>query len=172
MVAQMKFRLTVAGEEHPLEVLQRDGDQLRLSWHDTHFDVRILERGPSMLLLVDGSPLQVHAVDGRASCGGHEGALVDERDGGTKGRSHGATGRHVIAAPMPGRVVSVHCTVGQWVSANQPILVLEAMKMENELTAPCDGTIERILVGEGAAVEAGSTVVELVAGPAPEGEDR
>jgi biotin carboxyl carrier protein len=163
----MKFRVTVAGEEHPLELLSRDADRLQMSLGGSRFDVRILERGASMLILVDGRPLRVHASAGRASCDGLLGTVVDDAVAARAQTGQGPSGLHALAAPMPGRVVSVHCAVGAWVPAGRPLLVLEAMKMENELLAPCDGIVQQIRVAEGIAVEAGTIVVELLAGPAP-----
>jgi pyruvate carboxylase subunit B len=62
---------------------------------------------------------------------------------------------------MPGRVVRVEVNEGDAVAARQGLLVLEAMKMENELAAPRDGTVSRVLVKPGATVEAGDPLVIL-----------
>jgi biotin carboxyl carrier protein len=64
-------------------------------------------------------------------------------------------GRVTIAAPMPGRVVRVLAAAGEEVEARQPIVVVEAMKMENELRAPRAGRIAEIAVAPGTSVEAG-----------------
>jgi pyruvate carboxylase subunit B len=60
---------------------------------------------------------------------------------------------------MPGRVVRVLVAVGDHVTARQGVVVVEAMKMENELRAPRDGTVTEIAVLPGAAVEAGAVLV-------------
>jgi biotin carboxyl carrier protein len=62
---------------------------------------------------------------------------------------------------MPGRVVRVLCAAGDDVVPGQPLIVLEAMKMENELLATAHATIEEVLVEEGAALEAGVTLLRL-----------
>ncbi|MEX2583027.1 MAG: acetyl-CoA carboxylase biotin carboxyl carrier protein subunit [Gemmatimonadota bacterium] len=67
----------------------------------------------------------------------------------------------VVAAPMPGLVVRINVEVGDVVSAGQGVVVIEAMKMENELKAPADGTVSRIEVTAGAAVEKGAILVTL-----------
>ena len=64
-----------------------------------------------------------------------------------------------IKAPMPGRVVRVLVAVGDRVNAGQPVVVVEAMKMENELRTPRDGTVTQIAVAPGAAVEAGAVLL-------------
>lgn len=64
-----------------------------------------------------------------------------------------------IKAPMPGRVVRVLVAVGDRVAARQPVVVVEAMKMENELRTPRDGVVKEILVVPGATVESGAVLV-------------
>ena len=67
----------------------------------------------------------------------------------------------VVRAPMPGRVVQVRGTVGDHVPAGQPVLVLEAMKMEHALTVPFDATVTELTVGEGDQVVEGATLARL-----------
>jgi biotin carboxyl carrier protein len=62
---------------------------------------------------------------------------------------------------MPGKILSVKASVGQAVKKGDVVLILEAMKMENEVVAPEDGTIASIDVAVGAAVEAGDTLATL-----------
>ena len=68
---------------------------------------------------------------------------------------------HVIAAPMPGRVLSVKVKAGDTVKRNQELLVLEAMKMENSIMADKPGVIKQILVGDGESVGADAPLVEF-----------
>ena len=79
------------------------------------------------------------------------------RIGGTRARS----GRLVLAAPIPGRVVSVAVAAGDIVEPGQRLLSIEAMKMENAVLAPRAGTIERVGVADGEAVELGDELVVL-----------
>lgn len=76
------------------------------------------------------------------------------------GSTGGAAGSH-IKAPMPGRVVRVLVQVGQQVERGAPVIIVEAMKMENEMHAPASGAVLAIHVGEGATVDAGQLLVEL-----------
>jgi glutaconyl-CoA decarboxylase len=62
---------------------------------------------------------------------------------------------------MSGKVVSINVSEGDQVKAGQLLLVFEAMKMENELFAPHDGTVAKIHVAKGAALEAGAPVITL-----------
>lgn len=69
------------------------------------------------------------------------------------------TGRAVIEAVMPGRVVRLLVEEGQQVEAGQGVLVLEAMKMENEVASPRAGTVSTVKVAQGATVETGQILV-------------
>jgi biotin carboxyl carrier protein len=73
----------------------------------------------------------------------------------------GGSGDQRITAPMPGRVVRVLVKPGDAVTAKQGVVVVEAMKMENELTAARPGTVKEIAVAEGASVESGRLLVVI-----------
>ena len=64
-----------------------------------------------------------------------------------------------VNAPMPGKILSVKVGPGQVVKRGDVLMILEAMKMENEIQSPMDGTITAIAVAEGATVDAGATLV-------------
>jgi biotin carboxyl carrier protein len=70
-------------------------------------------------------------------------------------------GRAIIKSPMPGRVARVLVGVGDRVAARQGVVVVEAMKMENELRAPRDGVVTEVNVFQGAAIEAGAVLVVI-----------
>ena len=57
-----------------------------------------------------------------------------------------------VPSPMPGTILSVNVTVGQTVKTGDVLMVLEAMKMENDIVAPCDGTVKQLLVSKGSTV--------------------
>jgi biotin carboxyl carrier protein len=73
----------------------------------------------------------------------------------------GGEGAVKVNSPMPGKILSVKASVGQAVSKGDVIMILEAMKMENEIVAPEDGTIASINVGAGDSVEAGNVLATL-----------
>ena len=66
-----------------------------------------------------------------------------------------------IPSPMPGSIISVNVAVGQAVKAGDVLLVLEAMKMENDISAPCDGTVKQILVSKGTTVNTDDVLVVI-----------
>ena len=73
----------------------------------------------------------------------------------------GRAGDGPVKAPMAGKVVRVLVAAGDAVRARQPLIVVEAMKMENELRAGRDGTVAEIFVTEGASVDAGAPLFEI-----------
>jgi glutaconyl-CoA/methylmalonyl-CoA decarboxylase subunit gamma len=89
-------------------------------------------------------------------------ALASAMSGGRAGARAGSQ----VKAPMPGRVVRILVSVGQSVERGQPIVIIEAMKMENEMHAPAAGVIKAIHAQQGAAVDAGQLLVELDLGGA------
>ena len=73
----------------------------------------------------------------------------------------GAAGSIKVAAPMPGKILAIKANNGQAVKKGEVIMILEAMKMENEITAPENGTVASINVGVGDSVESGDTLATL-----------
>ena len=67
----------------------------------------------------------------------------------------------VLSAPMPGLILRIEAKAGQAVKKNQLVMVMEAMKMENEIYAPCDGTISSIAVSQGQQVAAGDALLTI-----------
>ena len=66
-----------------------------------------------------------------------------------------------VAAPMPGNILSVNVAAGDTVKKGQVLMILEAMKMENEIMAPCDGKVTAVAVTKGAAVESGALLCTI-----------
>lgn len=73
----------------------------------------------------------------------------------------GKEGAVKVVCPMPGAIVKVNVNVGDTVKKGQPIVILEAMKMENEIPAPEDGTVSSINVTKGSSVNAGDVLATL-----------
>lgn len=73
-----------------------------------------------------------------------------------------AEGRQQVTAPMPGKVIRVLVKAGDQVAAGQGIVVVEAMKMQNEVKSPKAGTVEKLLVAEGQPVNAGDALAVVV----------
>lgn len=86
--------------------------------------------------------------------------IQDKSEQTNKNQSSSDSSRN-IQAPLPGEVISVDVTIGQTVSSGTKLLVLEAMKMENIITAETDGKILEILVSRGEKVEAGQELIKI-----------
>jgi pyruvate carboxylase subunit B len=123
----------------------------RLHLDGITYSLAIAGRGEDGWRLVDaGAVREVEAVDERTE---HIRSLA----GSGRGPDRGG----VVKAPMPGLVVRVMVAVGDRVLAGQGLVVLEAMKMENELKAPAEGRVARLGATQGAAVEKGAILVEI-----------
>lgn len=101
-------------------------------------------------LRIDGRRYQVDALDERTR------AIRDLADA-----ARAPSGPAPLTAPMPGLVVRVHVAVGDAVIAGQPLVVIEAMKMENELRALAAGTVRAVHATPGQPVEKGAVLVEV-----------
>jgi biotin carboxyl carrier protein len=101
-------------------------------------------------LSIDGRRFQVDALDERTR------AIRD-----LSAASAAAAGPSPLAAPMPGLIVRVNVQAGDAVQAGQGLVVMEAMKMENELRSPSGGTVKAVHAVPGSAVEKGALLVEL-----------
>ena len=89
-------------------------------------------------------------------------ARADLRSRATRARAAGAgSGPFEVHAMIPGRVAAVAVAVGDSVTVGQTLLVVEAMKMQNELRAPRDGVVERVSVGVGETIDLGDLLVVL-----------
>jgi pyruvate carboxylase subunit B len=105
------------------------------------------ERKGQWEIAVDGERFRADAVDERTRA-------IREMTGGGAEETVSA-----VTAPMPGLVVRIEVEVGQTVRAGQGVVIVEAMKMENELKAPAAGTVARIEVQPGQTVEKGATLI-------------
>jgi biotin carboxyl carrier protein len=166
-----RYSVTVAGRARDVEVEELEGGQWRVSvdGRERRLDVRSPAAGT--LGWLDGTGVVQASIDGppsRPTVGLRRQAipveLVDGRmaalAGVVKGRAR-AAGPTTVRAPIPGRVVRLLVKVGDAVTAGKGIVVLEAMKMENELRAPRDGTVKELGCAEGAAVESGQALVTI-----------
>lgn len=126
---------------------------------------------PVRHLLVDGKSTVVVAQPGdrggrwHLAIGGERFSAdtIDERTRAIREMTGGADAEteKVITAPMPGMVVRVEVEPGQRVKAGQGVVIVEAMKMENELKAPADGTVAQVQVTAGQTVDKGDVLLVL-----------
>jgi biotin carboxyl carrier protein len=164
----MIYEVTIAEKTYRVELV-RTGQQwtCKLDGREFLLDVVSLQAG-ELSLLLDGKSYEVkqeNAGPEAAVVVGQERfavAVRDPRSFRSRRRAGGdERGPRKITAPMPGKVVRLLAEVGAHVEAGQSVIVIEAMKMQNELKAPKTGVVKKINVAEGAAVEAGQSLAEV-----------
>ena len=162
----MKLEVRISGVSRAVE-LSRNGAGWRVSLDGVGLDADAVEVAPNTYsVLLNGeshevriAPLPGSAVKVHTGLAEYAAEIVDPRA--WRGRRHGALeaeGRQQIAAPMPGKVVRVLVKEGDSVEAGQGLIVVEAMKMQNEIRSPKSGSVERLLAKEGQAVNAGEVL--------------
>jgi biotin carboxyl carrier protein len=165
----MKYYVTIgAGAEVAVDVVRRPGGRLEVSVDGEPVDVNAVDAdgassvkvghrvfdlwlegdGPAFRVIADGQRTAAHVQSERARVASHA-----SRSGTTMGDE--------ICAPMPGRVVKILVEVGEWVAPGTPVMVVEAMKMENELCAGGGGAVTEICVVAGDNVEGGAVLLRI-----------
>lgn len=167
----MRYFVTVLGREIEVEV---DGEQVTVAGRTYTASLGILAGTPVRQLLLDGhsEALALEVAGGGRWVLTHRGErfeleVLDERARhirGLAGSGERARGPVTLKAPMPGLVVRVQVEVGQPIAAGAGVVVLEAMKMENELRAGTAGVVRTVRVRPGEAVEKGQVLVEFESG--------
>jgi biotin carboxyl carrier protein len=159
----------VAGRTRTIDV-RRSGDRWQVTVDGRPVEVDLAMAGGRLSLLIDQRSYEVaverrSAVDVLVRVNGREVPVALGRRGSAAapaGSGAGpVAGPAAIIAPMPGRVVKLLVNAGDPVAVRQGVIVVEAMKMENELRAPKAGTVRELRVAEGALVEAGATLAVI-----------
>jgi biotin carboxyl carrier protein len=164
----VRYIVTISGRSLEVEV---DGEQVLVGGQSHAAALGSAADGLTRQLLIDGRPRTlIIRSSGRGqwmlNVGGDrwEVEVIDERTRHIRSLTGGgerATGPAALRAPMPGLVVRVLVEPGQAVEAGAGLVVLEAMKMENELKASAGGTVSAIRSHAGEAVEKGQVLVEF-----------
>jgi len=161
----MVYGVTIDGKDFRLELERKEaGWRCRLDGRDIEMNA-VLARRDVLSVLIDGKAYEIKreptASDTHLWVGSVR-YLAELRDPrslrGRKGAGADDKGPKKILAPMPGKVVRMLVDPGQPVEAGQSILVMEAMKMQNEIKSPKKGTLQKIVAVEGANVNAGDVL--------------
>jgi biotin carboxyl carrier protein len=161
----VKLQIEIGGKKRYVE-LTRAGERPLWSIDGQRLEADAIEVSRGIYsILVNGKSFEVRmeqaSAELRAIVSSREFRIVisDERGWQRKrGSAIEAEGRQQVLAPMPGKIVRVLVKTGDAVRAGQGLLVVEAMKMQNEIRAPKSGTIDRLAVVEGQTVNAGEVV--------------
>jgi biotin carboxyl carrier protein len=163
----VKYEVLLAGKTRVVELAQQDG-VWKISLDGHLLDANAVEVAPNNFsVLLNGESHQIRIAprpDGtltlHTGLAEYSAEVSDPRS--WRGRRHGALeaeGRQQIAAPMPGKVVRLLVQQGDTVEAGQGLLVVEAMKMQNEIRSPKGGKVERLFAKEGQLVNAGEILL-------------
>lgn len=168
----MKLEVRIGTLARQIEIQRTGPNQFAISGEDSaDIDTKIdaIEVAPNTYsILMNGRAFEAVVIPAAEAvlvrCGGREfhATVSDPRAWrGGRGALFGAEGKQRVIAPMPGKVVRILVSAGETVEADQGLIVVEAMKMQNEIRAPKAGTIERIFIREGQAVAAGEALVTI-----------
>jgi biotin carboxyl carrier protein len=163
----MKLIAEIAGEHHELDV-KREGTRLTARVDGRRYEIEAREMGAGVYLLIaDGRVHECRVERERAGFNVRVGnhvysvTLADPKRlrGAQLPGAHDGEGAAQVIAPMPGKVVRVLVPVGAQVEAGDGLVVVEAMKMQNEMKSPRNGTVTAIHAEVGATVNAGDVLV-------------
>jgi biotin carboxyl carrier protein len=144
----LSYRVKLAGAEHELDVRRIGPASFSILVCDRSFDLDVVRDGDELIVASRGSAIRVTLVD--AVRGAHRIRA---------GRASQAAGPAEIKAMMPGRIVNVLVNPGDDVIHQQGLIVVEAMKMENELKSPKAGKVVEVKVSPGQTVEKGEVLI-------------
>ncbi|MBI4612774.1 MAG: biotin/lipoyl-binding protein [Planctomycetes bacterium] len=145
-----RFYVVRGGERLPVELLDGGAPIRRIRIGESEWVFGARENGDRFHVLLGGIDYSVRVQDARVA------ALSSVRPAGTGTGGHGE-----VRAPIPGRVVRLLAETGSRVERNQPVAVLDAMKLENEIVAPAGGRVTEVLVEIGRAVEKGQVLMRI-----------
>ena len=165
----MKYVATVNDESRVVEIAS-DGDRYRVRIGDEVWEVDARVTAPGVYsLLIDGASYTAGVFDRDGACvvevGGESYEITVEEETRhiirTRGGATGGTRSRTLTAPLPGKISGVAVRPGDTVQAGDALLVIEAMKMENEFKASGAGTVVEVRVAPGQAVNAGDVLIVM-----------
>ena len=168
----MKYVASIDDEPREVEIRGADG-RFRVTIGDAEWEVDARATGPAMYsLLIAGVSYRADVVDRDGACvvqiDGEQYAITVEEQTRhiirTRGGTGAGAGSRTLTAPLPGKISRVAVRPGDAVNAGDILLVIEAMKMENEFRAAASGTVAEVRVAAGAAVNAGDVLIVMSGG--------
>jgi biotin carboxyl carrier protein len=165
----MKYITTIDETQYEVEIL--NSRQVSVNGKIYDVDFQSISGQPIFSLLVDGGSYQAHVYPGEEETlqvlmrGTLYTALIeDEREKRLRAAAGGGvsgSGEFILKAPMPGLIVKVPVNEGDQVKKGQVLVILESMKMQNELKSPRDGKVTRVQVKAGDSVEQRQSMVSV-----------
>ena len=161
----MKYTYVHLSEPHTI-VLEKNGDGYAVRIGGQSYDVSNVIRQENVLsYIIDGKRCTIFFARSREgshlNVSGEYFVLVEKKLTSAAGRGTAAHTGDSVSSPMPGLIVKIPVAVGTRVTEGSTLAIVEAMKMQNELRAPRDGTVKKINCKEGDQVDALKPIVEL-----------
>ena len=141
------YRISVDGNEFLVDGKKTGRTNFSLIVDNRSFEIEVDNTDDEYRVLVDGRNYRIHLVDERR-------VRVGAAQSGLQ-----LQGRQMVSVPMPGKIIAVLVAVGDAVELGQGLVIVEAMKMENEVRSPISGEVKEIKVKPGDTVEGGALLV-------------
>ena len=141
------YRISVDGNEFLVDGKKTGRTNFSLIVDNRSFEIEVDNTDDEYRVLVDGRNYRIHLVDERR-------VRVGAAQSGQQ-----LQGRQMVSVPMPGKIIAVLVAVGDAVELGQGLVIVEAMKMENEVRSPISGEVKEIKVKPGDTVEGGALLV-------------
>lgn len=163
------YYIYTRGESIPVQIESQEGGKFLLRFPDRNstYELTLVRPGVALISREDGKVQELLFREEASQLHitvAHEEFLLeilDELEKARREKRGGAQGAGILKALMPGRVVAVLVKEGDLVQEGQGVLIVSAMKMENELKAPVTGVVSKVYVAAGNVVEAGALLVEI-----------
>jgi biotin carboxyl carrier protein len=141
------YRISVDGNEFLVDGKKTGRTNFSLIVDNRSFEIEVDNTDDEYRVLVDGRNYRIHLVDERR-------VRVGAAQSGQQ-----LQGRQMVSVPMPGKIIAVLVAIGDAVEMGQGLVIVEAMKMENEVRSPISGEVKEIKVKPGDTVEGGALLV-------------
>jgi len=145
----MQYQLKIGAQDFAVEVSEQNAGTLRVSVNGTPYDVIVRQTTASAPRTMSAEPARHPAAD------------IETVAAAAGSAPPQPSGDGAVLAPIPGLILEIKVRVGDMVQAGQAVAVMEAMKMENNLTANLSGVVKEILVQKGSEVATGDVILRI-----------
>ena len=145
-VGVARYKVTIDGQEHLVDAHQVQSSVWSVLYGADSFEVDVQGREEDHEVLISGDCYKFSLMN-------------EQRKALLRTAGKGGAGKAMVTSPMPGKVVKILVAAGEEVTADQGVIVVEAMKMENELKSAVTGKVKEIFVKEGEVVESGAKLL-------------
>lgn len=162
----MEKKVLINNEEHTINILKNDGKHLCFKLNDNLYEYSLLDKTRGKIILDFEGDIIEGFVEGQYA-GDTRQVFFDEHElevelvPKVKGKKGASLNAGSLQSPMPGKIFKIMKNVGDNVSQNEPILIMEAMKMEHTIRAHKDGVLSKLFFKEGEQVQGKAMLAEI-----------